>query len=180
MKTPKFLDRLKNHCLVYSFYLGLAGYFNTWVYTTLLPTFDRISNNDTLFGKIFIKKTSTSSNTSWILPRTTALSTRLSSLPPRPSCWCTLPRRLTMWSTADLSHRSNLDQQTSSLSTWPNMLGLWDLPLEISPIYSRGLHPIRGVFGVFSNLGCHGDTEPTPSPPFRQREPSAPPCCSLE
>ena len=56
MKTPKFLDRLKNHCLVYSFYLGLAGYFNTWVYTTLLPTFDRISNNGTLFGKIFIKK----------------------------------------------------------------------------------------------------------------------------
>merc|ERR1719320_658942 len=39
MKTPRFLNRFKNHCLVYSFYFGLAGYFYTWVFTSLDPTF---------------------------------------------------------------------------------------------------------------------------------------------
>ena len=59
MKTPRFLNRFKNHCLVYSFYLGLAGYFYTWVFTSLDPTFPEraaiMTKNDSFRGKIFIK-----------------------------------------------------------------------------------------------------------------------------
>ena len=59
MKTPKFLDKVKNQCIVYSFYLGLAGFFNSWLYTwatyiwepTLPEVAFNITNNETYLGK---------------------------------------------------------------------------------------------------------------------------------
>ena len=47
MTTPKFLKSVRNQCLVYSFYLGLAGFFNTWLVTNFQPLLPKIAANIT-------------------------------------------------------------------------------------------------------------------------------------
>ena len=47
MTTPKFLKSVRNQCLVYSFYLGLAGFFNTWLVTNFQPSLPKIAANIT-------------------------------------------------------------------------------------------------------------------------------------
>ena len=62
MKTPKFLNGLKNQCLVYSFYLGLTGFCNSWLYTWATYIWDPsiaeiaadITNNSTYLGKCLL------------------------------------------------------------------------------------------------------------------------------
>ena len=59
MKTPKFLNSVKNQCIVYSFYLGLTGFCNSWLYTwnvlewkpTLPQVAYDITKNETYLGK---------------------------------------------------------------------------------------------------------------------------------
>ena len=47
MTTPKFLKSVCNQCLVYSLYLGLASFFNTWLVTNVQTPLPKIAANIT-------------------------------------------------------------------------------------------------------------------------------------